>query len=103
MRRLLIFALFGLALWSLRGMIRRAIAQNRPRPGPPPYEPPRARGHHAILGVPEGASQAEIKAAYQRLSLENHPDRVAHMGPEIRELAARRTREINAAYQALRR
>ncbi len=49
------------------------------------------------------ATQAEIKAAYQRLIRQYHPDRVADLGPEIRAVAERRAKEINAAYDALAR
>ena len=30
---------------------------------------------HSVLGIPESASNVEIKAAYRRLALENHPDK----------------------------
>lgn len=56
-----------------------------------------------ILGVQSGASQEEIKSAYQKLVQQYHPDRVAGMGPEIRAVAERRTKEINAAYSRLKR
>jgi tetratricopeptide (TPR) repeat protein len=31
--------------------------------------------HYQVLGVPYGATQAQIKAAYRRLALKHHPDR----------------------------
>ena len=51
-----------------------------------------------ILGVPHDADEARITSAYRRAIAQHHPDRVATMAPEIRELARRRTVEINAAY-----
>jgi DnaJ-domain-containing protein 1 len=54
---------------------------------------------HKILGVSSVATIGEIKAAYQRLMSQYHPDKVATLGTEIREVAERRTKEINAAYQ----
>jgi len=54
---------------------------------------------HNILGVSSIATIGEIKAAYQRLMSQYHPDKVATLGAEIREVAERRTKEINAAYQ----
>ncbi len=53
--------------------------------------------------MPPGATADEIRSAYQRLVRENHPDRVADMSPEIRDLAERRTKEINRAYEQLKR
>lgn len=53
---------------------------------------------HVILGVPRSASKEDISAAYKRLISQYHPDKVSRMGPEIREIAERKTKEINAAY-----
>ncbi|RMD82612.1 MAG: hypothetical protein D6815_08815 [Candidatus Dadabacteria bacterium] len=56
----------------------------------------------ATLGLSRGASPEEIKQAWRKLSLENHPDRVTHLGPEFRRLAEERMRRINAAYDVLK-
>ena len=57
---------------------------------------------HAVLGVDQGASREEIRKAYQHKIREYHPDRIAEMGIELRELAEKRTKEINAAYAQLK-
>lgn len=81
--------------------VRRLLATAPAAPSRP--STPRAeRSAYEVLGVPANATTGEIRAAYQRLVRENHPDRVADMSPEIRELAERRTKEINAAYEKLR-
>lgn len=69
-----------------------------------PAAPPRMQGPWwAILGVAQDASRDDIVGAYKKRISEYHPDKVAHMGEEIRAVAARRAQEINAAYdQALR-
>lgn len=56
----------------------------------------------AVLGLPPSASAAEIKTAWRKLSMENHPDRVAHLGSEFTKLAEERMRKINQAYTALK-
>ncbi len=66
-------------------------------------EPAGARSPYEILGVPRSASQDEIRSAYQQLIQQYHPDRVEQMGPELKELALKRTKEINAAYDKLKR
>ncbi len=81
----------------------RPTQRPRPRPRIDPAEPARDRPAHEVLGVTPDATQAEIKAAYQRLIRQYHPDRVADLGPEIRAVAERRAKEINAAYDALAR
>lgn len=54
-----------------------------------------------ILGLQPGASPAEVKAAYRKLAKEYHPDKVASLGEELRDLASKKMKEINAAYKRL--
>lgn len=72
----------------------------KPPPRPKPTE--RAKTPHEVLGVPQGASSDEIRAAYKRLVQQYHPDRVNSLGPEFRDLAEVKMRQINAAYELLR-
>jgi DnaJ-class molecular chaperone len=58
---------------------------------------------HEVLGVGREASAEQIREAYMAKSAEHHPDRVLEPGPDAREAALRRTREINDAFeQAMR-
>ena len=61
------------------------------------------RSPHEVLGVRRGASKDEIISRYRELVRQYHPDKVTHMAPEFREVAERRMKEINAAYDALKR
>ncbi len=45
----------------------------------------------------------EITTAYRKLALTYHPDKVAHLKPEVREYADQKMKEINAAYAELKR
>ena len=56
-----------------------------------------------LLGVNEADSDAVIAKRYKQLVKEYHPDQVAHLGQELRDLAANKTTEINAAFAAIRR
>jgi len=60
---------------------------------------------YAVLGVTANASEDEIKSAYRKMISENHPDKVASKGlPEsMRAVAEARAREINAAYELIRK
>jgi DnaJ like chaperone protein len=60
---------------------------------------------YAILGVARGASDAEIKAAYRRLTREHHPDLLMAQGvpAEFIEVATARMAAINAAYDEIQR
>ena len=56
-----------------------------------------------VLGIPPGSGIDEIKAAYRQLSLRNHPDRVANLGPEFVKVAEERFKAIQEAYDDIRR
>jgi DnaJ-domain-containing protein 1 len=51
-----------------------------------------------VLDVSADASMEEIRAAYLKRISEYHPDKVAALGKEIREVAERKSKEINIAY-----
>ena len=57
--------------------------------------PQERKDYYAILGVPRGASEEEIKKAYRRLAFQYHPD--LNKDPQ----AAERFKEINQAYEVL--
>ena len=63
---------------------------------------PSERSAYQVLGVAETASWGEVRRAYLKLAMENHPDRVAHLGPAMAEAANERMKEINEAYRQLR-
>ena len=54
--------------------------------------------HYATLGLEKGAGADEVKKAYRKLSMQYHPDKVAHLGDEFRAIAEGKMKEINAAY-----
>ncbi|HYG10351.1 MAG TPA: J domain-containing protein [Pyrinomonadaceae bacterium] len=58
---------------------------------------------HQILNIAAGASREDIVSAYREMAKLYHPDKVASLAPEFRELAEVKMKEINAAYQDLLR
>ncbi|MBN1930654.1 MAG: DnaJ domain-containing protein [Desulfobacterales bacterium] len=56
---------------------------------------------YTILGINPNASPEDIKKAYRQLAGKYHPDKVAHLGEEFKELAEKRFKEIQKAYQKL--
>lgn len=56
-----------------------------------------------VLGVAETASVAEIEYAYRIKISHYHPDNVAQLGEDIRQLAEAKSREINTAYDTAMR
>ncbi len=56
---------------------------------------------YQILDIDRSASAVEIKQAYRELAGKYHPDKLEHLGEEFKELAERRFKEIQKAYQEL--
>ena len=54
---------------------------------------------YKVLGVSEGASQEEIRAAYLKLVKKYHPDK--YTDTDLKELANEKLVEINEAYEML--
>ena len=56
---------------------------------------------YKILGILPSATDDEVKAAYRKMALKHHPDRVASLGEDIRKAAEEKFQEINAAKEAI--
>ena len=57
-----------------------------------------------VLGVPESATDAEVKKSYRKLMSEHHPDKLVAKGlpEEMMEVAKEKTQEIQVAYDQVR-
>ena len=55
------------------------------------------------LGVEKPFEEEKVKAVYRKLIAQYHPDRVSALGPEIREVAEQKAKEINEAYEYFRK
>ena len=58
---------------------------------------------YRVLGVKPGDDEETIRKAYRSLLGKYHPDRVQHLGEEFGEIALRRTKAINLAWQRIRK
>lgn len=82
-----------------------AAQATTPPPPPPPTPPPPSRAPAGrpwteVLGLSPSATSGEVRRAYLALIKKYHPDLVASLGPELIELAERKTQELNEAYAA---
>ena len=73
--------------------------QGKAQQGPRPVRHPQPA--YAVLGIGPEATADEIKAAYRHKISEYHPDKVAHLGDELKRLAKIKSAEINNAYKEL--
>lgn len=53
------------------------------------------------LNISQNANQDEIKKAYKKMIREYHPDKVEHLGDDLKELANNKIRDIQRAYEEL--
>ena len=101
-------AVLGLLWWYLSKYKKKRYryegpSQEREQPsGGPREQESSQKDAYSVLGVGRDASPEEIKQAFRRLANTYHPDKVSHMGDEFRELAERRFKEIQEAYQKLK-
>lgn len=56
---------------------------------------------YAVLEINETATDDEVRAAYKRMVVKHHPDRVASLGDDIRAAAEKKMREINEAKEII--
>jgi hypothetical protein len=55
------------------------------------------------LGLSKPIELSVIKSTYRKTIAQYHPDRVMAMGPEIKEVAEKKAKEINEAYEHFRK
>jgi len=58
---------------------------------------------YAVLEISPSATDDEVKAAYRRMAMKNHPDKVATLGPEVQKAAEEKFRKIQEAYDSIKK
>ncbi len=65
------------------------------------YENPETR-YAKVLGLPRNFTGPEIKDRFRTLMASYHPDKLGDLGPDVREMGDRKTRELKEAYEYFR-
>jgi DnaJ like chaperone protein len=58
---------------------------------------------YKILEISENASDDEVKKAYRTMAKKYHPDRVAHLGDEMRKQAEEKFAKMSDAYERIKK
>jgi len=58
---------------------------------------------YRVLEITRDASDEEVKKAYRRLAVKYHPDKVAHLGPDVQQSAKEKFQQLNQAYEEIKK
>lgn len=58
---------------------------------------------YKILEISPNASPEEIKKAYRELAMKYHPDKVSHLGEDVRQAAERKFQKLVEAYETIKK
>jgi DnaJ like chaperone protein len=58
---------------------------------------------YKILGVGAEATEDELDKAYRKMATKYHPDKVAHLGQEVAAGAQEKFKQLNAAYETIKK
>ena len=58
---------------------------------------------YKVLEIEELATDNEIKKAYRKMANKYHPDKVTHLGNEIKKIAEDKFKAVNAAYSLIKK
>jgi DnaJ like chaperone protein len=56
---------------------------------------------YKVLEVSPDATDQEVRAAYRRLALKHHPDKVAMLGDDVKRAAEEKFQQINNAKEQI--
>ena len=56
-----------------------------------------------VLGIQKESSNIEIKKAYRKMANKYHPDKIAHLGEEFREIAQNKFKSVSEAYNKIKK
>ena len=58
---------------------------------------------YEVLEISPSATDDEVKSAYRRMAMKNHPDKVSTLGPEVQKAAQEKFQKIQEAYETIKK
>jgi len=58
---------------------------------------------YKILEIEPGCTDEEVKKAYRKMAMKYHPDKVTHLGEEVKKSAEEKFRELGSAYENIKK
>jgi len=57
---------------------------------------------YKILEIDSSATDEEVKKAYKKMAVKYHPDKVSHLGEDVRKAAEEKFQKLNSAYNEIK-
>lgn len=58
---------------------------------------------YKVLEISPDVTDEEVKAAYRKMAVKYHPDKVEHLGPEVQKSAKEKFQQLQAAYEEIKK
>ena len=58
---------------------------------------------YQILEITPDANEDELKKAYRKMAVKYHPDKVAHLGEDVKKAATEKFQKVQAAYEEIKK
>lgn len=58
---------------------------------------------YKILEIAPESTDDQVKSAYREMAKKYHPDKVAHLGPDVQKAAHEKFQKVNSAYEEIRK
>ncbi len=58
---------------------------------------------YKILGITANATDEEVKTAYREMAKKYHPDKVSHLGEDVKKAAEEKFMKVNEAYETIKK
>ena len=58
---------------------------------------------YKVLEIENSATDSEVKKAYRKMASKYHPDKVNHLGEDLKHLAEEKFKAVNDSYQSIKK